>query len=309
MSKILYVHKNFSTDVRAVIARANSIIEEYAEQGFVLTLRQLYYQFVARALIPNTFRSYKRLGTIISDGRLAGLIDWDSIQDRTRNVRRNSHWTGPGQIIRSAAEGFEIDKWADQECRPEVWIEKDALVGVIEGVCVDNDVPFFSCRGYNSQSEMHSAALRMIRRDRGALGGRPIIFHLGDHDPSGKDMTRDTIDRMAIFTTGCERGIEVRRLALNMSQVEQYNPPPNPTKVTDSRAADYIAEHGDESWELDALEPAVMVDLIQAAIDEIRDPDLWRRAKAKEEEGRSLLQKTADRWGDVVSYLGEEEEE
>lgn len=305
MSKILYVHKNFTTDVRATIARANSIIEEYAEQGFVLTLRQLYYQFVARDLIPNTFRSYKRLGTIVSDGRLAGLIDWDAIQDRTRNVRRNSHWTGPGQIIRSAAEGFEIDKWADQEYRPEVWIEKDALVGVIEGVCVDNDVPFFSCRGYNSQSEMHSAALRMMRQDRGALGGRPIIFHLGDHDPSGKDMTRDTVDRMAIFAFGSETEIEVRRLALNMTQVEQYNPPPNPAKVTDSRAAEYIAEYGDESWELDALEPAVMVDLIQAAIDEIRDPHLWEKKKEEEEEGRRLLQKTADQWQEVTEFLEE----
>jgi hypothetical protein len=305
MAKILYTHKNFSTDVRATIARANSIIEEYADQGFVLTLRQLYYQFVARDLIPNTFRSYKRLGTIVSDGRLAGLIDWDAIQDRTRNVRRNSHWTGPGQIIRSAAEGYEIDKWADQEYRPEVWIEKDALVGVIEGVCVENDVPYFSCRGYNSQSEMHSAALRMMRQDRGALGGRPIIFHLGDHDPSGKDMTRDTVDRMAIFSFGSETEIEVQRLALNMPQVEQYNPPPNPAKVTDSRAAEYIAEYGDESWELDALEPAVMVDLIQVAIDGIRDLDLWRRAQAKEEEGRSLLQKTADQWQEVTEFLEE----
>lgn len=306
MPKILYTPRNFGEEARATIARAEAIIVEYAEQGFALTLRQLYYQFVARALIPNTFRSYKRLGTIISDARLAGLIDWDAIQDRTRNVRRNSHWSGPGQIIRSAAEGFEIDKWADQEYRPEVWIEKDALIGVIEGVCQDNDVPFFSCRGYNSQSEMWRAARRMIRQDRGDDGGHPIIFHLGDHDPSGKDMTRDTEDRMQVFSEG-GRPIEVRRLALNMDQVEQYDPPPNPAKITDSRAAEYIAEFGNESWELDALEPAVMVTLIQDAIDSIRDQDDWDKAKAREGEMRNLLQRAADRWGEVQEFLNEEE--
>ena len=305
MPKLKYINKDFGAAARETISRANAIITEYAEQGFALTLRQLYYQFVARALIPNTFRSYKRLGTIVSDARLAGLIDWDSIQDRTRNLKRNSHWSSPGQIIRSAASGYEIDKWADQAYRPEVWIEKDALLGVIEGVCVEDDVPYFSCRGYNSQSEMWAASQRMLRS--AGDGQQPIVFHLGDHDPSGKDMTRDIEDRLEIF---CGTGaIELQRLALNMPQVQEYNPPPNPAKVTDSRAADYIAKYGDESWELDALEPAVLVELVREAIDSIRNHPAWDEAKAEEEEGRRLLQKTADRWGDVTSFLDEEREE
>lgn len=152
MPKIRYQQKSFRADSLEVIEQANAIIEIYAAQGFDLTLRQLFYQFVSRGLIPNKDSEYKRLGSIINDARLAGLIDWEHITDRTRNLRGNAHWEQPQDIMRSAAYSFAIDKWADQDYRPEVWIEKDALVGVIEGVCKTLDIDFFSCRGYTSQS-------------------------------------------------------------------------------------------------------------------------------------------------------------
>ena len=267
-------------------------------QGFALTLRQLYYQFVARDLIANTQQSYKRLGKIVNDGRLAGAIDWDSITDRTRNLRENSHWSSPASIIDSAAAGYEIDKWADQGNRVEVWIEKDALVGVIESVCQQNDVPFFACRGYNSQSEMWRAAMRLRRYS--SRGQDPIIIHLGDHDPSGIDMTRDTIDLLNLFAP---QAIEVRRIALNMEQVEHYGPPPNPAKVTDSRAADYIDRFGEDSWELDALEPMVIVELVRDEIKDIRHEPTWNQSKVREETERQLLTDVSERWADVVDFM------
>ena len=300
MPRIEYVSKNFSAAVIGVITQANDIIEEYAAQGFALTLRQLYYQFVARDLIPNSQQSYKRIGKIVNDGRLAGAIDWEAITDRTRNLRSNSHWSSPASIIRSAAEGYEIDKWSKQPARVEVWIEKDALVGVIEAVCVRNDVPFFSCRGYNSQSEMWRASQRLY--EYSLRGQNSIIIHLGDHDPSGKDMTRDTIDRLHIFAPDT---IEVRRIALNMDQVEEYGPPPNPTKITDSRAADYIAEFGHESWELDALEPSVIVALIQDEITDIKDGPTWNKSVDREDEERQLLTDVSSRWAEVVDFITE----
>ncbi len=299
MPKIEYLSKNFSAAVIGVISKANDIIREYQLQGFALTLRQLYYQFVARDLIENTQRSYKRLGKIINDGRLAGSIDWDSITDRTRNLQSNSHWSSPESIIDSAAAGYEIDKWADQGKRVEVWIEKDALVGVIEAVCQQNDVPFFACRGYNSQSEMWRAAMRLRRYSDG--GQDPIIIHLGDHDPSGIDMTRDTIDRLNLFAP---QAIEVRRIALNMQQIEQYGPPPNPAKVTDSRAADYIDRFGEDSWELDALEPMVIVELVRDEIKDIRHEPTWNQSKIREETDRQLLTDVSERWDDVVEFMG-----
>lgn len=297
MPKICYIQKKFNDEHADLIRLANEIITDYHEQGYDLTLRQVYYQMVARDIIPNNMKSYKRLGGIIDDARLAGLIDWTAIVDRTRNLRSLSHWSEPGDVIKSAAASYRIDKWATQSHRPEVWVEKDALVGVIGQVCERWDVPYFSCRGYTSSSEMWLASQRLF--DHEEAEQIPIIFHLGDHDPSGKDMTRDIDDRLRLFMGG----LNVNRLALNMEQVENYNPPPNPAKITDSRAAKYMEEFGDDSWELDALEPSVIDDLIETNIKNILDQEPWDAAVAEEEAARESLETAAERWDEVVDML------
>jgi hypothetical protein len=164
MPKIAYTSVEFKPSTLALVKQCNAIIAEYQAQGFTLTLRQLYYQLVSRDVIPNKQQEYKRLGSIVNDARLAGMIDWNSIEDRTRNLRSIAHWTDPAEIISAVANQFRHDKWATQPYRPEVWIEKDALVGVIEGVCQELDVPFFSCRGYTSQSEMWTAGQRLLKK-------------------------------------------------------------------------------------------------------------------------------------------------
>ena len=302
MPRIEYVPRVFSAASLRVIEQAEAICAAYQAQGFDLTLRQLYYQFVARGLIPNRDTEYKRLGAIINDARLAGLLDWEYIVDRTRSLRSLPHWSDPAHIIRDDAQVFNIDRWAGQEARVEVWIEKDALVGVIEGACQRNDVPFFSCRGYTSQSEVWGAAQRIGGYD----AERIVVIHLGDHDPSGIDMTRDIEDRLRLFLEGDGEDpdrLEVIRIALNMDQVRQYNPPPNPAKITDSRARGYIARHGGESWELDALEPQVLDALIESAIDANRDDEKWQEASELQQTHRRLLARVASRWNDVVAYL------
>jgi hypothetical protein len=302
MPKIKYVDRKFSEVSLKMIETANTIIAEYAGQGFQLTLRQLYYQFVARDLIPNNLKSYKNLGSVINDGRLAGLIDWDHITDRTRSLRENSHWSTPGGIISSAANSYRIDLWKNQKYRPEIWIEKDALIGVIEGVCEELDVPYFSCRGYTSQSEMWVGAMRIKRWAR--WNQTPVIFHFGDHDPSGKDMTRDIVDRIELFMGG----VELKRLALNMDQIEEYKPPPNPAKLTDSRAQAYIAEFGDDSWELDALEPKVIVDLIRRSVDALTDVKIWNEDIKRMKKEKALLKLAADNWDKIAENLEDDEE-
>jgi hypothetical protein len=112
----------------AMIEQANAIIAEYQADGLRLTLRQLFYQFVARALLPNTFQNYKRLGGIITGGRDGGLIDWDALEDRVREVITHSAWDSPADIIAGAAGSYQEDLWATQRYRPEVWIEKAALL-------------------------------------------------------------------------------------------------------------------------------------------------------------------------------------
>jgi hypothetical protein len=297
MPKIKYQEKNLQPSSLQLVEICNAVIAEYIAQGFVLTLRQLYYQLVSRDIIPNKQTEYKRLGSIVNDARLAGLIDWNSIEDRTRNLCSLAHWDTPQSIVSSAAKQYRVDMWEGQEWRPEVWIEKDALLGVIEGVCEELDVPFFSCRGYTSQSEMWGASVRLLRYAK--AGQIPIIYHLGDHDPSGKDMTRDIRDRMEMFMGG----IKLDRLALNMDQIEHYHPPPNPAKTTDSRYAGYIAEFGEESWELDALEPSVIAALIRVAVGRLIDVPTWKKRTAKTDRERSQLEKMAGQWNKITSRL------
>jgi hypothetical protein len=297
MPVIPYIDKTFIRTSLAIIDTARQICADYQRQGFDLTLRQLYYQFVARGYLANKDTEYKRLGNIINDARLAGLLDWDYIVDRTRNLRGLAHWETPSSVIDSAAYGYRTDRWANQSNRVEVWIEKDALVGVIANACNRLDVPFFSCRGYTSQSELWGAGQRLARYGR--LGQDPIVIHLGDHDPSGVDMTRDIGDRLALF--GAE--VEVRRIALNMDQVDQYQPPPNPAKLTDARANGYISRYGNQSWELDALDPTTLDALITATIDDYRDPGQWDTDTAAMDADRDLLTHAANRWHEIADYL------
>jgi len=298
MPKIKYEDKKFRTDTLAVIDNAITIVSDYQAQGFSLTLRQLYYQFVARGLLANTEKSYNKLGNIVSDARRAGLIDWDTIEDRTRYLRKLPSWDKPQSILESARDSYHRDLWASQSKRLEVWIEKDALVGVIETVCQENDIPFFSCRGYVSDSEMWSAAIRRIWKHYKDNGQDTLILHLGDHDPSGIDMTRDIENRLDFFTY-YRTDLEVRRIALTMEQIEYKNPPPNPAKITDSRYADYASKYGDESWELDALEPQFISDLIRDEIELERDEEKWQESFSQQEAERSQIAEVIKKWDEL----------
>lgn len=291
--KETFVERTFRPDSLDAVEKANTIIAEYQAQGFTLTLRQLYYQFVARELIANKQSEYKRLGSIINDARLAGLIDWDAIEDRTRQLRSLAHWADPEELVNAAAEQYREDLWAGQRRYVEVWIEKDALLGVVEPVCQRWRVSYFACRGYASQSAHYEAGKR-IMRDAARNQRRTLILHLGDHDPSGIDMTRDNAARLEMFS-GTDVGsiVDVKRIALNFNQVEQYKLPPNPAKETDSRSDGYIRKYGESSWELDALEPMVIDRLIEKEIKAVIDMKKWKLAKAGEDENRERIRDAA----------------
>lgn len=305
MPRIAYFEPKLTPGSLAVVQQTNTIIAEYQALGFKLTLRQLYYQFVARDLLPNRVREYKRLGRIVNDGRLMGLIDWDAIEDRGRNLKRSPAWASPEAIVKACAEQFQLDPWEHQGERCEVWIEKEALIGVIEGVCLDLRVPHFACKGYVSQSEVWDAGRNRIRRY--ARGRKPTtIFHLGDHDPSGIDMTRDLSERLSLFA---EAPVRIVRLALNFDQVEQYEPPPNPAKMTDSRFNGYADLYGDQSWELDALKPNLIADLIREHVEGLIDPALWQEAMDEEQTALTTLEAIAGHWDEVQEFLSNREEE
>lgn len=300
MPKIQYKEIRFQKKSLDLIELVNQVVDEYSAQGYELTLRQVYYQLVARGYIPNNERSYKNVGSLINDGRLAGLIDWHSVTDRTRNLRKESHWDNPADVIASARYSYNLDKWKGQPNYVEVWVEKDALVDIVGQACSPLDTPYFSCRGYTSQSEMWSAAQRFIRQKQRK---KRIIIHLGDHDPSGIDMTRDIQERLEMF--GAD--VFVKRVALTMNQIQTYNPPPNPAKITDSRASKYIDQFGDESWELDALEPKVITDLIKKQVTMYRNDAIYRAVCDKESREKEELKMLEHNYDKAVAYLESEE--
>ena len=288
MPKICYLPYRPQKKTRKILEQVKEIAEEYAEQDLDLTKRQVFYQFVSRGLGPNTAKFLGSLYRAIKLALLGGMIDWYHIVDRSRNLVKPSHWESPKELVEIAARTFRLDRWKGQEYRPEIWVEKDALVGVIEEVCEELDVPYFACNGDPSDTEVWAAAQRC--RYWGVEGYQPIVFSLVDHDPRGNNMTKNLTYKMDLFQSGAE----VKRLALNLDQVEYHNLLPNPVKETDNLYEEYCEEFGPECWELDALPTDVLVELIREAVEGIRDEKTWKKVIRKEKRMRKQLKEIAD---------------
>lgn len=322
MSKKKFRNTNFRSDSLARIEQMSEIVEEYQAQGLRLTARQLYYQCVSRDLIPNTPAEYKKLTALLTDARYAGMVDWDAIEDRGREPSTPSEWDDPMQLVESALRAYRLPRWEGQPKYVELWVEKQALAGVLAPLAREFHATLMVNKGYSSASAMKESADRIIAaqtinaslkksimdRVNAAEKGMedfdaavknmrenvhdairaPIVLYLGDHDPSGEDMVRDISDRLKEFGV---LWLEVEKVALTIEQVRQYNPPPNPAKVTDPRAKAYKEKFGDSSWEVDALPPNVLTDLIRKAFRKHVDKRKMEAIKAKEEKDKELLRK------------------
>lgn len=279
---------NFRGDSIARIAQCNQIITAYQARNMKLTLRQLYYQLVSRAIIENSEKSYKKLGNLISDARLAGLMDWAAIEDRVRVPKAANEWDSVKDLVEAAVHGYRLPRWEGQDNYVELWVEKDALAGVLWPIAHEFHVTLMVNKGYSSQSAMFESAARFrVRGHR--KNKKSVLLYLGDFDPSGEDMVRDIRDRLAMFG----QNVDVRKLALTWEQVEQYTPPPNPAKVSDPRAARYIQQHGDESWEVDALPPEVLTQIITDELRTLVDQEMVDEIMEREERDKEQLREAA----------------
>jgi len=254
-------------------------------------LRQLYYQLVTRNIITNTERSYKNLGQLVSQGRLAGKIDWSAIEDRLRVLDQVASWLSPSAIMGAVLSGYRLPRWIEQDQAVELWCEKDALAGVLQPITNDLDVGLMVNRGYSSQSAMKDAAGRLIGYND---DGKDIrIFYIGDQDPSGEDMVRDIYDRLKLLTR-YEFSIDVEKIAITEAQIALYNPPPNPAKMSDSRAARYVARFGTSSYEADALPPNVLAQIVRDRIESVINFDKLDGVLRQEEVDKTLLRDARD---------------
>lgn len=301
----------------------NGIIREYQNAGYVLTLRQLYYQLVSRDVIPNQSKEYDKLGVLLKEGRMGGIVDWNAIEDRLRKPSSPASWNTPADLLEAAAQQFQLPRMKGQETYIEVWVEKDALSGVLSRVTRPYHIPILVNRGYSSASAMHDSYVRFAEALIGTEGAKKIrVLYLGDFDPSGVDMVRDVEQRIREFFLGKARAFdrwsvtvknrkrnlsrfpglwkkicleklkvdfEIIPIALTRAQIDQYEPPPNPAKQTDTRFAKYEHAHGDTSWEVDALPPEVLNQILTDSIEELIDREMYDKIMAEEETGRVQL--------------------
>lgn len=269
----------------------NEIIEEYAIQGYKLTLRQLYYQLVTRDIIPNQQKEYAKLSILLVKGRMAGVVDWEAIEDRIRVPYIPSSWDSPEEIILSAINSYRRNRQEGQEVYIELWVEKDALSGVLREITEKYHINLMVNRGYSSCTAMHDSFERLKEAEE--EGKQTYVLYLGDHDPSGLDMIRDIRDRLKEFGVNPE----VRQIGLTMEQIKEFNPPPNPAKITDPRAKWYIKKYGNTSWEVDALNPKTLHSLVKENVEGLIDIKLFKNSLKQEEKDKQKLKKLAQgRW-------------
>jgi hypothetical protein len=279
---------HLSSQNKERLTTINKIIEEYQKAGYKLTLRQLYYQLVSRDIIPNQQKEYAKLSTILVKGRMGGVVDWDAIEDRVR-VPYLPYWVHDvPDAVQDAIDQYRLNRQAAQDTYIETWCEKDALSGVLKRVTSHYHVNLMVNRGYSSCSAMYDAYQRMKLQIK--YKKKVVCLYLGDFDPSGLDMVRDIKERLEEFGLKYnspdeleEGAFTIKHIALTKEQIDQYNPPKNPAKITDPRAKWYIQQYGNSSWEVDALNPETLHELIKKNVESLIDLKQFN-AKIKQEE-------------------------
>lgn len=277
-----------------IIEQSIDVLSHY-EPG-VLTIRGLHYQLVSRGM-TNDIQHYKRVVAATGVARWDGRIGFDAFSDRDRSLATLTE-SEPSVLedkIDTAKEqvglwmeSYSLNRWENQPYYPEVFIEKKALEGVFYKPCIREGVALGACKGYPSLTFLHDATMRFRRAER--QGKQPIILYFGDYDPSGEDIPRALKEN--IVALGCE-SIEVRRICLMERQVIDWNLPPAPTKVTDSRSVHW---DGLGQVELDAVKPEKLVSLLRQAIHEIFDTDLYEELMDREKEERESFQTELKRY-------------
>lgn len=320
-----------------LLVEAARAAEGYRAAGYSLTVRQLYYALVAEGKIPNSQNSYKRLVDTIGDARLQGRFGMDLLVDRGRAVGLSEHVECKIDVDGALDEARDLlasvpywavraDRWFGQPVHVSVWIEKDALSGVFARPCKDLGVGLFACKGYPSHSALwgwvkglsnaYRASLHPPTSASGATSDkhqeiqRAVVLYFGDHDPDGWQIPRTAEATVRTFArvNGVELPeVEFRRVALNMDQIEAFNPPPFPAKPSSSRFKTYIEEHDTrDAWELDALKPATLDELVRSSVVDLWDAEIgesWARLVV---EAREELREQMTRPGWAADVLGED---
>ena len=319
----------WEADKFLLVQDIKKIVDELSAAGHKLTLRQLYYQLVSKDLIPNHVTVYKKLGKVLDDCRYSGQIDWDAIEDRGR-IPFLPYWVlGVEDAIQDTINRYRLNRQKGQSVHVEMWTEKDAISGILKKVTNPYHVRLAVNKGYTSSSALYRAYRRFLRIIN--QGAKVIVLYFGDHDPSGINMVSDIKRRISNFLhkgeqskTGVWKDMEsiddvfqICRIGLTMDQVKTYNLPPNPAKMSDPRAKEYVMKYGKLSWEVDALSPDVLMQIVSESIEDIIDIDMYNDMRTQETSDKKTLEdmmegqsasmfNDPDLWGEWTCPVGGE---
>jgi hypothetical protein len=274
-----------------IVQQTNRILSEYE---YPLTLRQVYYRLVSQNTIPNTKSAYNSLSKMLVKAREVEDIDEERIEDRARQaIESRAGYPSPSVFVQTMKAWFEnswqrysLDLWTSQSFFVEIWVEKDALSSVFAHIAAPFRVTVCPSRGYASYTYIKRMA---VDHRFSKAKARPIvILHFADHDPSGLNMTDDLRKRFSKYSL--DKIVTVKRIALTIEQIREYDLQPNPVKRADPRAEKYRRQFGDKCWELDAMEPKDLQRTVEEALNQHIDKKSWEKGLARERKDKNKLQ-------------------
>jgi hypothetical protein len=263
-----------------VEARRDALFDIVAE-GQPMTVRQVFYQATVHGLVEKAETGYAKVQTDLTLMRRANDIPYSWLADNTRWQRKPTSYNNINEALEQTAKFYRKNLWAEADCYVEVWLEKDALAGVVFPVTATYDVPLMVSRGYASLSFLHSAAECINELDVPAF-----IYHFGDFDPSGvnaAEKIRETLNELAP-----DAAIIFERVAVTEDQIAEWRLPSRPTKESDSRAKKFGSS---VSVELDAIDPNQLRQIVQECIEYHLPQHEFEVLKVAEESERAVLRR------------------
>jgi hypothetical protein len=245
-----------------------------------MTVRQVFYQATVRGIVEKEESGYAKVQTDLTLMRRAGALPYDWLADNTRWQRKPRTFDSVEDALRETAKFYRKALWTDADCYVEIWLEKDALAGVILPVTSAYDVPLMVARGYASLSFLYSAAEHI-----NTLDVPTYIYHLGDFDPSGVNAGEKIEDTLQELAPNAR--IIFERIAVTRDQIRTWSLPTRPTKTSDTRSKGF----GRISVELDAIEPNRLRELVRESIEQHLSQRQFEVLKAAEESEREIIQR------------------
>ena len=282
-----------NAELDLILQASKRILKE--ENGKV-TIRHLFYRLVGERLLEKNEREYKKLGTYLMKWRRSGDIPWSAFADNTRWYYGSTGYSSMEAALKNTRDTYRRNLWATQPVFVELWAEKDAIASILLDEAGSFGVQVFPLRGFSSGSALHNAAEHFKAQQ--ADGKDVYVYYFGDHDPSGLE-----IDKSAVRNLRDDHGVNVNfeRVTVTYEDIEKYNLPTRPPKLTDSRTKNFKGE----SVEIDAMPMRVLREMVNECITRHIDPGEWDKQRAIEWEERQTFDIMMDIFGKTKEVLSE----